>query len=426
MGRVCRAYRGHPFHGLPLSQELVAGWLGITQAQLSRIETGSPIRDLDKLIHWARTLRIPPHELWFDLPGVRRHGHQATSRTDDHSRQPACLVDELRTVPVGTRPGRNGAAHGVGSDVAAIQSFRAADRQVGGGHMYATVIDYLRTGIGPRLLEPVGNAHGPVAFCAAAALTEMAGWMAHDAGQQALAQQHFVRAFDLVKVGGDQHLAAHILASMSHLANHLDRPSEAVLLARAGQAEVRSGPCNPGLEARLYAMEAGGLAALQEPVDCARALGCADKALNRIPSSEPSEWISCFDEASLAIEAARCLRRLGQIARARGEAERVVALRPGDRARSRAFGQLTLAAILIEQGNPEEACAVGYEVLNGTRALSSFLVVQQLRGLGQLLEPYRSIKAVSDFLACLVEELRRRMWLYDWFSANSRVQTAGG
>lgn len=86
MGRVCSAYRHHPFHGSrPLSQELVAGWLGITQAQLSRIETGPPIRDLDKLIHWAHTLRIPVQHLWFDLPESRRNGGRVTTPTGNAS-----------------------------------------------------------------------------------------------------------------------------------------------------------------------------------------------------------------------------------------------------------------------------------------------------------------------------------------------------
>ena len=52
-------------------QEIVAGWMGITQAQLSRIESGPPIKDLDRLIQWARTLGLPPHLLWFKLPAQR-------------------------------------------------------------------------------------------------------------------------------------------------------------------------------------------------------------------------------------------------------------------------------------------------------------------------------------------------------------------
>src|SRR5215831_14462844 len=38
MGRVIYAYRTHPWHGRFLRQDLVANWLGITQAQLSRLE----------------------------------------------------------------------------------------------------------------------------------------------------------------------------------------------------------------------------------------------------------------------------------------------------------------------------------------------------------------------------------------------------
>ncbi|MGH3978300.1 MAG: helix-turn-helix domain-containing protein [Pseudonocardiaceae bacterium] len=77
IGRVVRAYRHHPFHGVdPLPQQLVGGWLGVGQAQLSRIEHGPPIADLDRLTRWAETLRIPPRQLWFDLPGSRRHDGQ--------------------------------------------------------------------------------------------------------------------------------------------------------------------------------------------------------------------------------------------------------------------------------------------------------------------------------------------------------------
>ncbi len=69
MGRVIRAYRVHPDHGRNvISQETAAAWAGITQAQLSRIENGGPIVHLDKLVQWAKTLRIPPEHLWFKMP----------------------------------------------------------------------------------------------------------------------------------------------------------------------------------------------------------------------------------------------------------------------------------------------------------------------------------------------------------------------
>ncbi|MCA1673484.1 MAG: hypothetical protein LC799_15230, partial [Actinobacteria bacterium] len=77
MGRVARAYRLHPHHrptygldGIP--QRLLGQWMGHSQVQISRIETGPPIRNLDTLAYWARTLRIPVELLWFDLLGGTR------------------------------------------------------------------------------------------------------------------------------------------------------------------------------------------------------------------------------------------------------------------------------------------------------------------------------------------------------------------
>ena len=69
MGAVIKAYRRHHFHGRhPIPQETVAGWLGVTQGQLSRIENGPAIAHLDRLIQWARLLGIPSSCLWFTLP----------------------------------------------------------------------------------------------------------------------------------------------------------------------------------------------------------------------------------------------------------------------------------------------------------------------------------------------------------------------
>ncbi len=73
MGRVARAYRAHPYHYAVygpsgVSQGLLGQWLGLSQPQVSRIENGPPIRNLDTLAYWARTLHIPPELLWFRLP----------------------------------------------------------------------------------------------------------------------------------------------------------------------------------------------------------------------------------------------------------------------------------------------------------------------------------------------------------------------
>lgn len=92
MGRVIHAYRTHPYHTRPIPQATVAHWVELNQAQLSRIENGQPIKDLDKLIQWAYTLRIPADLLWFTLPSF---SNDATSSTNDQPEVPQHLPETV-------------------------------------------------------------------------------------------------------------------------------------------------------------------------------------------------------------------------------------------------------------------------------------------------------------------------------------------
>jgi transcriptional regulator with XRE-family HTH domain len=69
MGRVIDAYRHHPWHGQVLRQSVVGNWFGLTQTQLSRIESGRAPEEMSKLVRWAKLLGIPPELLWFKMPG---------------------------------------------------------------------------------------------------------------------------------------------------------------------------------------------------------------------------------------------------------------------------------------------------------------------------------------------------------------------
>jgi 8-oxo-dGTP diphosphatase len=197
-------------------------------------------------------------------------------------------------------------------------------------------------------------------------------------------------------------------------------------LARRGTARLGAKPSNPELAARLLAMQARGLAGVGDATACARILLRAEEVLGGGFGQAPSPWVSRFDEASLASEAARCLRQLGDLEAARRHAEQVIALRDVERARSRALGQLMLASILVARGELDGACTIGYEVISGTHALGSGVVVRQLDGLRGLLEPYRSARVVAEFLSHLSDALRERAWLSPWLSADPGWQTVGG
>ncbi|MER7582347.1 XRE family transcriptional regulator [Kitasatospora sp. NPDC097691] len=91
MGRVLRHYRAHSHHtgrhgprGVP--QSLLGQWLGLTQAQISRIETGPPVTDLVNLVHYARVLGMPAGWLWFSLPEALPAPQVQAGTVDDERR----------------------------------------------------------------------------------------------------------------------------------------------------------------------------------------------------------------------------------------------------------------------------------------------------------------------------------------------------
>lgn len=114
------------------------------------------------------------------------------------------------------------------------------------------------------------------------------------------------------------------------------------------------------------------------------------------------------------------MHQLGDLGEAQRQAERILALRPGDRARSRAFGQLMLAKVLVGRGQLDGACAVAREILKATQSLGSYLVIQQLLDLRHLLEPHRASKVAADFLDCLADTLQERTWLVQWLPKDRR------
>lgn len=409
-GRVTRAYRRHSefaarYGRNGVSQELLGTWLGLTQAQVSRIENGPPVRNLDTLAHWARILQIPAHLLWFKLPPGR-------SVNEPREKPQTASAVPLPAETPRRLPADDGLVHD--PDAVAMKAFRKADLQAGGGHLYASVVRYLQADMAPRLFGTDAGASNPALFTAAAGLTEMAGWMAHDAGRDASAKRHFGRALALVQVGGDHQLTAHILGSMSHLASYLGAPDEAIALARQGQAVLHAGPANPALEARMLALEARRVAgkAPADPAECSRLLMRAERALEDTPAASASTWVSHFDEGSLASETTRCLRQLGDLEQARQQAERIISLRPSHRTRSRAFGQLALASVLIAQQEPDQAVGIAADVLNATQSLGSYLVISQLIQIQRQLEPYSGNAVVAEFLDCLQDAVRDRLVFY--------------
>ncbi|MEV6926729.1 helix-turn-helix transcriptional regulator [Dactylosporangium sp. NPDC051485] len=94
-----RAFRQHPWHGVPLPQSVLGEWLQVTQAQISRIENGGTERRLDWLMFVARRLHIPADLLWFELIGEK-----PDPAADPTNSEPGPLAPATSAALVGEEP----------------------------------------------------------------------------------------------------------------------------------------------------------------------------------------------------------------------------------------------------------------------------------------------------------------------------------
>lgn len=295
-----------------------------------------------------------------------------------------------------------------GDDMAAMDAFRSADRQSGGGRLYGAVVQHLRDHVGPRLVDlSTGNG----VFAAAAALTELAGWMAHDGGRDGDALGHFGKALALAQTEGDLPLAAHVAASLSHLALQSDDAVAAARWAQTGLDLAGRGPRIPALKARLHTMQARAMAAGCQHTPAHRALEQAHRDFDATSDSAPHPWLSPFDVGRLESETALVLLDLGEYDGALAAAEEAVALRDAGRARSLALARISLVDVHLRRGDLDAAVAVGHDLLGTSPTLGSVRVVQQLDDLRAALEPHRSYGPVREYLVRFGDARRARMLL---------------
>ncbi|MGH3925164.1 MAG: helix-turn-helix domain-containing protein, partial [Pseudonocardiaceae bacterium] len=322
MGRVSRAYRTHSYHHAVygpygISQSLLGEWLGLSQAQVSRFETGPPLQYLDTLRRWAQVMRIPPELLWFRLPEQSQplalaelvdkevvvsdsHGtgelpavrwtsdlEDATQAAVvlcehvlDHSR-PADTVDttSLSTLTLRWLVGpadnltfcRAGCRRVGLGDVTRLRVVRrqlkALDDALGGGTAFPMAVTYLRREIMPLLGGSYDDATGRALFSATAELHLDVGWMAYDAGDCALAGRYMVHALRLSHAVDNRLFGGRVLAAMSHQALHLGHVPLALDLVRAAREGTKH-IAPPKVHAMVAAMEACAQAAAHERRSC--------------------------------------------------------------------------------------------------------------------------------------------------------------
>jgi transcriptional regulator with XRE-family HTH domain len=450
IGLVARAYRQHPHHeavygAAGISQTLLGQWLGLTQAQVSRVENGrQPIKNIDTLSHWARVLRIPPDLLWFDLPGSRRitaasvnelfdsSGPSMTTPLSLHngdwlpanSGELADLLREGAELPINpatvtrlvhewlvTEPpqlvevesGRRIGDNLVGKIERRIAELRRIDDFVAGGDLHTLVEQELRATAAllreARYTEPLGRR----LLVAIGELCQLAGWVVGDAGQYATAAHYYSVGVKAAHAANSSGLAGNLISTLAYQVANVGNPREAVLLAQSAVTGAKQ--ATPTVKALFKERLAWAHAKAGERRPAERTLAAVETAYEqRAPDDEP-ERVYWLNEAEIAIMAGRCYVELGQGERAVPLLSGVLAHYPERHTRELALYTSWLAEAHIQLGAVDEAVAAATRTLELTSQITSARSDDRVNLLRRKLRPYKDVPAVADF-AAMVRELR--------------------
>lgn len=417
LGRVIRAYRCHPYHGrVALPQSVVAGWLGITQAQLSRVENGPPLVHLDRLAHWAKLLGIPASCLWFTLPGQpQRSAEQAGSALASTDAQGAgpdegrrALLAGIAAVAAGAgllggnelvQPRRIGTAD-IARLNAVLELYRSVDRESGGGLLYREVARFAESVY--RMLDwshPAGLTSPLIAAVATA--RQLAGWTALDAGRHADAQRHFVAGERAALAAGDVPLVAMIRYAQAKQLQHLrhNRDALATLQLTHAQLETRA---TPATKALLWGAEAASVAALGDHQTAVKTLGKASDQFERINKEREPTRMGFYDRGELLAQYGRVYRDMARrdskyaSEAVRWGRESIAAFAAGN-ARSAVLNEVGLCSALFLADEPEQAIAIGNRVLEKSQVMSSKRVIDRVINLRRDLARHKELPEVAAF-----------------------------
>ncbi|TMR33360.1 Tat pathway signal protein [Actinomadura geliboluensis] len=281
-------------------------------------------------------------------------------------------------------------------DVMAVRqltvAFSQLDQRRGGGHGRTAVVQYLNSDVAAFLRGTFPDATvRRDMYSAAAELAYLAGWMAFDNAEHALAQRYFQLALTLAGYAENEPLSGHILRAMAHQAIDLGYYKLSLELSTESMKGQRYLSATPRERALLGVVHARGLAVNNGGGKTAKALLKAEDDLRAAGDGiEEPHRTFFFGEASLAHETGCALRDSGDHQGAIHELQRSVRTRGSAFKRTHVVTLGYLAAAQCGSGRVEEACKTWAQALDALEdGIYSGRARQTVLTMREQLSPFR-------------------------------------
>ncbi|MGC5286931.1 helix-turn-helix domain-containing protein [Micromonospora sp. DT231] len=417
LGRVIRAYRCHPYHGrVALPQSVVAGWLGITQAQLSRVENGPPLVHLDRLAHWAQLLGIPASCLWFGLPDqpyLAENG-AADGTTDDlYAHDQVTEQSDLPAMAVTVE----GAATGGGgaTDRRRFNAMAALAGLAAAGHSYllpeaadprnigmeqvrlaSSLVEDLRRADAAagadQLCDVAVQAHARLSAWAARAtysrevgdalqstladLGIQAAWLAIDACRRSQARPFLNEAIARARIADDPRVEVRALTQLSLLLRE-SQPGESLHCTEAA-LRVSARWATPRLTTLLHLRRAHTYAVLRDASGFSREMTKARRELERGPHEDDLGFVDFVNAQEVNGIQGLSYLAMERPDRAAQSFRAIIANpSPGHR-RNQVLYTVDLAEAAYQQGDTNGAARIALDVLPAASQMNSGRISRQL------------------------------------------------
>ncbi|BCJ31927.1 helix-turn-helix domain-containing protein [Actinocatenispora sera] len=201
-------------------------------------------------------------------------------------------------------------------------------------------------------------------------LSELAGWVQYDAGQQQQARYWYQQALTHAQLIEDPRREVVVLSSLSMQATFLGRTREAVQFAQRGQ-KLAAGWAPPRVQALMLLREAAGWAKTGDHHEVERLLTRARTVYHPARHDDDPPWVWFLDEAEVASIEATCVADSGDHTRAETRFRAALALQRGLFPRNEVFFRVRLAEEMHAQHNTRDACTQLAELIPHLTVLSS-------------------------------------------------------
>lgn len=280
---------------------------------------------------------------------------------------------------------------------------RRLDDALGGGTVFRAVREDLRLVTGILDTASYTEEVGRRLYAVAAEFARLAGWLAHNSNQEALAQRFFMAALRAAHSSGDRALGANILGFMSIQASYHD-PRDSVRLAESALAGAKG--ITPAVEASIQANLAYAAAYVGQQNTATRAQDRMFELTAAMdPTAEPP-YIYWWSDAEAHLAAGSSALVLGRPRQAEAHYRDALASLAPSFPFDRVHILTRLATARLQFGELEGACRVATEAGALLRRLDAPHKRTLLAEFRTAAQPYATTAEVKEFDTKFADLLR--------------------